>query len=69
MPPDMDESLRSANTAQTDEQRALLTKLASLTEMAEQYRASLYMVERERMLLQTQLRLAGWTAPKPEVPV
>jgi hypothetical protein len=53
----------------TTEQRELLAKLASLTEMAEQYRASLYMVERERMQLQTQLRLAGWTAPKPEVPV
>jgi len=23
----------------------------------------------QRTLLQTQLRLAGWTAPKPEVPV
>ena len=53
----------------TDEQRALLAKLASITETIEGYKATIFMLERERMQLQTQLRLAGWTAPKPEVPV
>ena len=52
-------------TALTDEQRTLLAKLASLTQMAEQYRASLYMVERERLQVQTQLRLAGYKPPEP----
>ena len=63
MPPDMAESLRNAINAQPDEQRMLLAKLVSLTEMAEQYRASLCMVERERLQVQTQLRLAGYRPP------
>jgi hypothetical protein len=54
-----------AVTAITDEQRTLLAKLASLTEMAEQYRASLYMVEHERLQVQTKLRLAGYSPPAP----
>ena len=69
MPPDMDERLRSVIDARTVEQRMLMSKLASITEMIEGYKATIFMLERERMHLQTQLRLAGWTAPKPEVPV
>ena len=69
MPPDMDERLRSVIDARTVEQRTLMSKLASITERIEGYKATIFMLERERMQLQTQLRLAGWTAPKPEVPV
>ena len=69
MPPDMDERLRSVIDARTVEQRTLMSKLASITEMIEGYKATIFMLERERMQLQTQLRLEGWTAPKPEVPV
>ena len=54
-----------AVTTVADQQRTLLAKLASLTEMAEQYRASLYMVERERLQVETQLRLTGY---RPELP-
>ena len=44
-----------------DEQRTLLAKLASIAEMIEGHRATVMMLERERMQLQTQLRLAGYT--------
>ena len=57
------ESSCATNDSNTDEQRTLLAKLASLTELAEQYRASLYMVEHERLQVQTQLRLAGYKPP------
>ena len=63
MPPDMVESLRSAINAQPDEQRILLAKLASVTESIEGYKATIFMLERERMQLQTQLRLSGYRAP------
>ena len=59
-------TVRSAINALTDEQRALRARLASLTEMAEQYRTSLYMVERERLQVQMQLRLAGYKPQAPE---
>ena len=65
MPPDMVESLRSAINAQTDEQRALLANLASVTEMIEGYRATIFMLERERMQLTTNLRLTGYSPPAP----
>lgn len=50
----------------TDEQRTLLSKLASLAEMIEGYKATLFMLDRERMQLQTQLRISGYRAPAPE---
>lgn len=50
----------------TDEQRTLLSKLASLSEQIEGYRASLFMLERARLQLQTELRRAGYQPPGPE---
>ena len=47
----------------TDEQRGLLAKLASIAEMIEGHRATVYMLERERLQLQTRLRLTGWRSP------
>lgn len=49
--------------ALTDEQRTLLSKLASIAEMIEGHKATLFMLEHERMSLQTQLRLTGYRAP------
>ena len=43
----------------TDEQRDLLARLASAAEMIEQHRATIYLLERERMQLQHRLRLTG----------
>jgi len=48
----------------TDEQRTLLAKLASLAEMIEGYKATLFMLDRGRMQLQTQLRLTGYRVPE-----
>jgi len=42
----------------------LLDRLTKLDELIEQYRASLAMFERERLILQTKLRTYGWTLPK-----
>jgi len=50
-------------TALTDEQRTLLSKLGSITEMIEQHKITVSVLERERMLLTTQLRLSGYRAP------
>ncbi len=47
----------------TDAHRALLAKLASITEMIEQYRATVHLLERERMRVTTKLRLTGYRAP------
>ena len=47
----------------TNEQRGLLAKLASITEMIEGYKATIFMLERERMQLQTALRLTGYRPP------
>jgi hypothetical protein len=44
----------------TDEQRTLLAKLASVAEMIEGHRATVYLLERERMQLQRELRLSGF---------
>ena len=49
----------------TNDQRTLLSKLVSITEMIEQHRATIYMLERERLQLQTKLRLTGWRSPTP----
>lgn len=46
-----------------EEQRVLLARLASITEMIEQHRATIFLLERERMQLQTQVRLSGYQAP------
>jgi hypothetical protein len=48
--------------ALTDEQRTLLTKLASITETIEGHKGSPLMLEPERMQLQTQLRLSVYCA-------
>ena len=50
----------------TDEQRALLAKLSSVSDMIEGYKATIFMLERERMQLMTKLRLAGYRPPEPE---
>ena len=42
---------------------ALLAKFVSLAELIEQHRTTLLMLERERMQLQTRLRLIGCRAP------
>ena len=52
----------------TDEQRTLLAKLASLAEMIEQHRATVSLLERDRLQLQTQLRLNGYRTPMPVAP-
>ncbi len=49
--------------ALTDEQRTLLAMLASLSEMIGQQKITVSLLERERMLLTTQLRLSGYRAP------
>jgi hypothetical protein len=49
-------------SAPTAEQRRLLAKLASVTEMIEGYKATIFMLERERLQLQTRLRLTGYRA-------
>ena len=54
-------------TAPTNEQRELLAKLASVTEMIEQYKTTIYMLERELLGLRHQLALAGYRAPAVEV--
>jgi hypothetical protein len=50
------------------EQREMLSKLASIAEMVEGYKATIFLLERERLQLQTQLRLSGWRPPMPEAP-
>ena len=50
------------------EQRELLSKLASIAEMIEGYKATIVMLGRERLQLQTQLRLCGYRAPISEAP-
>ena len=50
------------------EQRELLSKLASIAEMVEGYKATIFLLERERLQLQTQLRLNGYRTPMPVAP-
>ncbi|MBK6350112.1 MAG: hypothetical protein V9E93_19560 [Steroidobacteraceae bacterium] len=54
----------------TDEQRDLLARLASVAEMIEQHRATIYLLERERVQLQHRLRLTGLrpAAPAADLP-
>jgi hypothetical protein len=52
----------------TDAQRQLLSKLATITEMIKQHRATIFMLERERMQVTTKLRLTGYRAPAAELP-
>ena len=49
----------------TDAQREILAKLATITESIEGYRASVAMLEHERLRLQTELRLTGYRPPAP----
>ena len=53
-----------AVTTGTDEQGSLLAKLASITEMIEQHKITVFLLERERLQLQTRLWLAGWAPSK-----
>ena len=46
----------------TGKQRTLLSRLASITEMIEQHRATILLLELERMQIQTRLRLSGYRA-------
>lgn len=50
----------------TEEQRTLLAKLRSLSELLEQHRATVAMIELDRLRLQTKLRATGWRAPAPQ---
>lgn len=50
---------------QTGTQCELLAKLASVTDSIEGYKATIFMLERERMQLQTLLRLTGYKPPAP----
>ena len=49
----------------TEEQRQLLAKLRSLSDLLEQHRATVAILEMDRLRLQTQLRLTGWQPPQP----
>ena len=54
-------------TAITDEQRTLLTKLASIAEMIEQHKTTIFLLEREQLGLRHRLALTGYRAPAVEV--
>lgn len=56
-------------TARTDEQRTLLAKIQSLAEIAAQQEASAYLCRHQKASLLTELRLTGWTTPRPGVSV
>ena len=51
--------------ALTETQRTLVAKLRSLGELIEQHRATVAMLELDRLKLQTQLRTTGWRPPSP----
>lgn len=53
----------SNDTSLTDEQRDLIARLQSLAEMLEQHRATVLMLEMDRLRLQAQLRQSGWRPP------
>lgn len=55
----------AATNGPTGKQRELLQKIASMTEMIEQHRATVLLLEGERMQLTTKLRLAGYRLPVP----
>jgi hypothetical protein len=54
-------------TAPTREAQELLDKLAELSRQIEGYRATIAMLEYERLRLQTALRATGYRPPAPEV--
>jgi len=58
-------SCATNDSSLTDEQRALIAKLRSLSELIEQHRATVAMLELDRLRLQSQLRLTGWRPPTP----
>jgi hypothetical protein len=53
------------NSTLTHEQRELLSKLRNLAELQEQHRATVGMMELDRLRLQSQLRATGWRASMP----
>jgi len=57
----------SNDSTRTNEQRGLLAKLRSLGELLDQHRATVAMIELDRLRLQSQLRATGWRAPPPQV--
>lgn len=50
-------------TSLSPEVKVLVTKLASVKEMIEQHKITVSLLERERLQLETQLRLAGYRTP------
>ncbi len=52
-----------ATNGPTDKQRELLSRLARIDEMNKGGQATLSLLERERLQLQTQLRLSGYRMP------
>jgi len=50
-------------TAVSPDVQVLVAKLASVKEMIEQHKITVSLLERERVQLQTQLRLAGYSPP------
>ena len=55
----------SKDSSLTTEQRELIAKLRSLSELLEQHRATVAMLELDRMRLQSELRSTGWRPPTP----
>ena len=55
----------SNDTSLTSEQRRLLAKLRSLGELLEQHRATVAMIEMDRLRLQSELVSTGWRPPVP----
>lgn len=58
-------SCTTNDSSLTDEQYELIAKLRSIGELIDQYRASIAMLEIERLKLRTALRLVGWRPPLP----
>lgn len=55
----------SNDSSLTNEQRELIAKLRSLSELLEQHRATVAMLELDRLRLQSELRSTGWRPPTP----
>lgn len=55
----------SCATNDSAEQRNLIAKLRGLPELLEQHRATVAMLEMDRLRLQFELRATGWCPPQP----
>jgi hypothetical protein len=49
----------------TTQQRELIAKLRSLSKLLEQHRATVAMLELDRLRVQSELRSTGWRPPAP----